>query len=270
MAPPALVLTAVLLHPLTMPPSAPALPCSWIMTPSAGGASTGECRACWLAAQECGAGLLRFAAAGAAGLFEKGSHDWAACACLPNHMLRCPPACLSCSATLVWTALPPQGRLTDSASLGHNRGGAPHCVRCSLPNPCQRSQPALLCCGPSPQIGPRLWPQHYLYITCTCILYVPFHNSSNASVALLICSLASRRCSSRPPTAPGWQRAVCCRCLQGAQHSGRGQPGTTPPHWLARRLLAARVRAVSSAGGWAAAALATCPAAGGVSSLSSS
>ena len=44
-------------------------------------------------------------------LFVKLSQDWAACACLPTHTLRCLPAtCLFCSA-LVWTALPPQGSL---------------------------------------------------------------------------------------------------------------------------------------------------------------
>ena len=151
------------------------------------------------------------------GLVEKGSQDWAACACLPTHTSRCLPACLSCSATLVWTALPPQGRLTDSTSLGHTRsaGAAARPTHASARS--QSAAAAVSAAAPSPRTHSRLRPQHSLYITCACILFVPFHISPKASVALLICSLASRSCSSHPPTAtaPGRQRVVCRVQRQG-------------------------------------------------------
>lgn len=112
----------------------------------------------------------------------------------------CPPQ--------VWPAVQPwygtrchrQGRLTGGASFAHPRCAA-RCGRCSLPHPCQRSHPALLSCGCSHRAGPWLRPVHFLYVTSaciSCILFVPFRISPEASVALLICTIASRSCSSDP------------------------------------------------------------------------
>ena len=201
-----------------MPPSAPALPCSWIKGPqrwqrrvshllagSGGVAGQGCCALPRQARRAVGEGEPRL------GGLRLLAHPHAP---LPARLsvLQCNPG---------RTAEPPQGRLTDSTLLGHTHGARHTVGAAACPGHASTcSQPvSAAVSAATPPLKPV--PGCGLNIPCTlpvaCILCMPFRISPNASVALLISSLASRSSSSDPPTAPGWQRA----CLQGVQHSGR-------------------------------------------------
>ena len=194
--------------------------------------------------------MLRFAGQARRGPLRRGAktgrHD--------NRLLAHPHAPLTarhlsaCSATLVGPRCHPKaGSLTAPRLATPAVRGTLGAAACPT-HASARSQPvpaAVSAAAPSPRTHPRLRPLHSLYISCACMLFAPFHISPKASVALLTCSLASRSCSSDPPTAAlaASDTAAACRVCSTVA----GQPCTTPPHWLAGTRAACR--AVSSPAG---------------------